>query len=196
MQRSLKWALGIIGAIVVGALGSGLWSTVFAPLGSLLLKAGLSIVTLGIHAAKDSVYRQAAFGFRERSADLLLVALAEAILFLPLGFYLGRQLRRSSVSARAVKKWRRINHVLLIILALGSSILFVQLLMMVYANSVVANFNRSLAVAAPHISSEQRTAYLARFAKIRTRSDFIILFTEINSVLEQNSEPRSNFSPW
>jgi hypothetical protein len=193
MRRSLKWALGVVGAIVVGALGSGLWSTVFAPVGSFLLKMVLSIVTLGIEAARDSVYRQAAFGFRERAGDILLIAFAALVLFIPVFLY---PIRRNPSGPGNAKTRRRINHVALICLALTSSILSVQLLMNVYSNKIVANFHRTLAVAAPHISSEQRSVYLARFAKVRTRRDFITLLGDLDSVLENNREPRSDFSPW
>src|SRR6266496_2040961 len=124
MSRRLRWALSILGAIVLGALGSGLWSAVFAPAGSFLTKIVLSIVTLGIEAARDSVYRQAAFGFRERSGDILLILFATMVLFTPVFFY---RMRRSFSPVGTAKTWRRINHVLLICLALGSSILFVQL---------------------------------------------------------------------
>ncbi len=198
MRPSLKWALGIIGAVVVGALGSGLWSTIFAPVGSWLIKLALSIVTLGLEAAKDSMYRRASFGFRERSGDILVSALATAVLLSPIFIYLIFYFPRSRrFSTPAAKMWRRrVSHFLLICFVLASSNLFVQLLMSLYSNAVVANFHRTLAVAAPHISSEERTIYLARFAKVQTRKDFMILFVELNSVLEKNGEARSDFSPW
>jgi hypothetical protein len=178
------------------------------PVGSFLIKLFLSIVTLGIESARDSVYRQAAFGFRERSGDLLLVFLAVTILFTPIFFWVALSSIKSDgmksggmksggmKSGGIVKTWRRISHVLLVGLALPSSILFVQLTMSVYSNRIVANFHRILAIAAPHISSEQRSIYMARFAKVRTRRDFMTLFEELNLVLENNGEPRSDFSPW
>ena len=186
--------MGVVGAIVFGALGSGLWSTVFAPLSSVLIKTVLSLVTLGIEAAKDSVYGHAAFGFRERSGDALLLICGLTILSLPAFLYVISS--RFSFSTSTAKTRRRIRHALLIAMALMGSILFVQLLMRIYANEITVNFYRTLAVAAPHISVEQRSVYLARFAKVRTRKDFVTVFGELNSILEKNGEPRSDFSPW
>ena len=143
---------------------------------------------------------RAAFGFRERSGDILLVCVGLIALFTPAYFYLIRYyLTRKSFSSRAggyVKTAQRIYDVLLICLTLTVPIAFVQLLMSVYSNDIVANFNDTLAVATPYISSEQKSVYLARFAKVRTRSDFITLFGDLNSVLEKNHEPQSDFSPW
>ena len=179
---------------MVGALGSGLWSTIFAPVGSFLIKMVLSIVTLGIEAARDSVYRRAGFGFRERSGDVLLLIFGVAYLSLPAFFYLEN--KRFPFSTGTAKARRRISHILSVGMALTGSILFVQLLMGVYANGITANFYRTLAIAAPHISVEQRSVYLARFAKMRGRKDFVAVFGELNSILEKNGEPRSDFSPW
>ncbi|PYL12647.1 MAG: hypothetical protein DMF48_01935 [Verrucomicrobia bacterium] len=78
-----KWILGGI-STVLGALGSGLWSGVFAPLGSIAFRGLLSIVTLGLAAAKDSVYRRAALGFAERASELLLAALAGGVIAIPI----------------------------------------------------------------------------------------------------------------
>jgi hypothetical protein len=200
-----------------------------APVGSFLIKTFLSVVTFGIAAAKDSIYRQAAFGFTERSGDLLLIVLAILVLLSPAIMYLANQFFRAALAlqlmehelelklmelqpmerqrmekqltkqqTRNVKTWpwQRIGNVLFICFVLVSSILFVQLLTNVYSNTIVANFHRTLAVATPHISSEQRSVYLARFAKVQTRKDFITLFAELNSVLKNNGESPSDFSPW
>ena len=192
---------------MVGALGSGLWSAVFAPVGSLLIKVFLSVVTLGIGEGKNSIYRHAAFGFSERSSNHLLIGVATLVLFSPAIMYVSTRRRLVSLSGTRgdptgertkgnAINWKKQTNVLLIGMALVSSILCVQLLMSVYSNTVVANFHRTLAVATPHISSEQRSIYLARFAKVQTRKDFIALFTELNSVLKDNGEPASDFSPW
>src|SRR3989442_14883559 len=83
MNRKLKWTLGIIGTILLGALGSGLWSVVFAPLGSTILKWLLSIVTLGIASARDALYVSAALGYRERPSLILLLGAGVAFAMVP-----------------------------------------------------------------------------------------------------------------
>src|SRR5437764_7100847 len=60
-----KIALGVIGSLVVGALGSGLWSWMFEPVLSRLGKGILNLVTLGISSLKDNVYSTAAEGLHE-----------------------------------------------------------------------------------------------------------------------------------
>src|SRR5260370_37201259 len=69
-----KWALAILGTILLGALGSGLWDAIFRPLlpwlGELLLNVG----TLGLEQLRDGIYVEVARGTYER-AGLLIVQL-------------------------------------------------------------------------------------------------------------------------
>ncbi len=91
---------------MLGALGSGLWSGVFAPLGSFAFRGLLSIVTLGLAAAKDSVYRRAALGFAERASELLLAALAGGVIAIPICMLLFAMIfpRRARTLSRSLLK--------------------------------------------------------------------------------------------
>ena len=101
-----KWILGGISTVVLGALGSGLWSGVFAPLGSIAFRGLLSIVTLGLAGAKDSVYRRAALGFAERASELLLAALAGGVIAIPICMLLFAMIfpRRARTLSRSLLK--------------------------------------------------------------------------------------------
>ncbi len=211
-RKWLRWILGVSGALVLGALGSGLWTVLFAPLGSLLIRAALSIVTLGISAAKDSIYARAALGFTENPSITLLLLVGTFVLSLPVLLFIGLRLtlgdQRSrpkpedELAAEIKKLRRRLSlltrgiYILLVFQAFIGVIFFVQILMMVYTNQVIASFQQTLAIVALHISSEQRTMYAARFAKVQNRQDFVVLFDELNSVAEKNGEKRSKFVPW
>jgi hypothetical protein len=89
MALKWKWIAGILGTLVLGALGSGLWNVLFAPLGSLIVKAALSLVTLGISSARDQVYATAARGYAERPSVMLLLFFGTAVLVVPLGAFVG-----------------------------------------------------------------------------------------------------------
>jgi hypothetical protein len=59
-SKALKWILGVLGALVVGALGSGLWQNVFGPALHFVTRWGLDLASLGFASYKNSVYQQIA----------------------------------------------------------------------------------------------------------------------------------------
>lgn len=200
MSTRNKWVLGGIGTVVLGALGSGLWSTVFEPLGTAALKALLSIVTLGIAAAKDSVYREAAFGLAERPSVLILVFLASALVAIVVVAFLvvmipSRPAERPD-RASFDRQRRRFRKVLMAGNLFATSAVVVQILLAAYTSSVVAHFHQSLAIITPYISADQLMLYKARFAKVRSRKDFVQLYGELQSIAKINGEKVSEFSPW
>ena len=205
MALKWKWTVGILGTIVLGALGSGLWSVLFAPLGSFLVKFTLSLVTLGISSARDHVYASAASGYTERPSVMLLCFFGATVFMVPFGliaFYVAtrRALRiRGSMRAEYQSREKRGKYVFRILLpteVLLGSVLFVQILLVGYTNTIISRFHQALAIAKPHLSQQEYDQFVARFAKVKTRQDFLAVFAGIDDVLVANGETKSDFSPW
>src|SRR5260370_42092512 len=92
MSRPLKWTLGILGTILLGALGSGFWDlclrTTFIAIGH-----GLpTLITLGISSVRDSFYVEIAKGRTDRVGLYLM-----SFTFLFLGLLSGFLTKRISV---------------------------------------------------------------------------------------------------
>lgn len=68
MSSHKKTILGVIGALIVGGLGNGVWEYVLEPAFTWSLDGILNIATLGVQAFKDDVYREIAKGFHEESS--------------------------------------------------------------------------------------------------------------------------------
>jgi hypothetical protein len=60
-----RWWLALIGAVFVGALGSGVWEALLRPALSSITSVLLTISTLGLASVRDDIYREAATGNRE-----------------------------------------------------------------------------------------------------------------------------------
>jgi hypothetical protein len=75
-----KWALGVLGALAIGALGSGIWDIGLKPGFQFLGRGILTAATLGSSAIKDSIYREAAKGHHEASA-MFIFSFFEGMLF-------------------------------------------------------------------------------------------------------------------
>lgn len=68
MNFKKKAILGLIGALIVGGLGNGVWEYVLEPAFTWSLAGILNIATLGVHEFKDDLYREIAKGFHEESS--------------------------------------------------------------------------------------------------------------------------------
>src|SRR3990172_1958525 len=88
----LRTTLAIVGAIVVGALGSGVWQNILGPLLAFLRDWALSIATFGLEAYKDNLYRDVARGFRESAGigmlELVTPLFVAALVVLPVMTFL------------------------------------------------------------------------------------------------------------
>ena len=72
MKRKI---LAIAGALLIGALGSGLWELI-KPLFGWFASVSLDIVTLGLESLRDGLYADAAAQESERISSLILVLLS------------------------------------------------------------------------------------------------------------------------
>ena len=80
-------ALAVLGALVLGGLGSGIWDLVFRPGGMWLGHTVLSAVTFGSTSVRDAVYREAARGLHEGSSLMVYSFLVGLIGAAPLYFF-------------------------------------------------------------------------------------------------------------
>src|SRR3984893_5979771 len=67
-RQAVKWALGITGTILLGALGSGVWQSVLGPGIHASTRWALDLASLGLKSFKDSIYLQVAADDQARIA--------------------------------------------------------------------------------------------------------------------------------
>lgn len=69
-KKTIKWVLGVIGLIFLGAIGSGLWQIGIQPIFDWVSDKVFSTTTLGFSLLSDAFYRDLAKGFHEESSVL------------------------------------------------------------------------------------------------------------------------------
>jgi hypothetical protein len=83
-KRYAKGFLALLGAILLGALGSGLWELVLKGLMNSSRDVLLNLVSFGLHSIKDITYSQIARGFHEEASMNLLLFTVTIIILLGL----------------------------------------------------------------------------------------------------------------
>lgn len=99
MNFKKKAILGVIGALILGGLGNGVWEYVLEPALTWSLTGILNIATLGVQTFKDELYREIAKGFHEESS----LSLANSLYYwvgygVVLGFFLLTRKTKDMVS--------------------------------------------------------------------------------------------------
>jgi hypothetical protein len=115
MNSKAKWVFGILGSLVLGALGSGLWNGVFSPVFSALGRLTMSLLTLGYSSAKDGIYEKAAKGLYEESSFIvfgtvtMLIISALFVAFIKGRSILKRRDEREEFRRRPAEEQRKVD---------------------------------------------------------------------------------------
>jgi hypothetical protein len=203
MKSLLTWKSFrfVLVTVVLGAVGSGVWEWILKPVLSGSSEVALTVATLGITAFKNSLYQDIALGFREEPSLRLYTA---AFAFLPsmiIGFVSGIVVaHRRATSGQPESMFERVIDrsvrpvLLLVIFALVFSV--VQASQVAYVNRAVTHFQQLSAIAAPHLSENQRLAVRSRFAQIATRDDYVKLVEELSGLCRSKSLRVPQFEVW
>ena len=83
-KNAAKWALGILGTIILGALGSGVWQWLLGPAIHAITRWTLDVASLGMRSYKDGVYQAVAIDSQSRmgAETLFIVTMTYAMLAL------------------------------------------------------------------------------------------------------------------
>ncbi len=174
MQKVLHIVGGILGAIVLGAIGSGLWERVLSP--SL---SWLSNLVTGVSASlsatyRDSIYERAAVG----TSDLYVVKIT-CVLFIFVGSavvlpFLYQRLTPSSLSPRLQWLTPRIWQANKLGMALALIVTGMFLLASVDgASKIRSPALRSLEILRPKIGDQRYYELRAQFFAVETKADYL-----------------------
>jgi hypothetical protein len=214
-----KIALGALGTILLGALGSGLWDAALKPGGQWIGRSILTAATFGSSVVKDAVYREAAKGLHEGSAlasyGLLIVYLC-GVCGAFTGLIHGKLrskvdemldetdpvvLKQKIISLkrrRAIleKQFRVVGITTVVSLLLILGIEFTSYLKLVQANLAYTFFAQSMKICRPYIDDHQAQTIESRFASIHGRSDYIAVTNDIRHIADMNRRKLPEYTPW
>jgi hypothetical protein len=224
MTKARQWLLGVPAALLVGALGSGLWDVGIKPGFQWLGRALLTAVSFGSNTFRDSIYIDAAKGLHEAAGTSLLSILSGVMFGLPfvagsVAYFMKRDAARlKKVSdarsesgelqveisheadlATLFKRFDRLFRIyyllLLILLVLVGAHLIISV-ETIAATDACVYFTQSLAICRPYIPQHDADILQSHFAAMRSRSDYMNLIQQLRGVAAANHLVLPQYEPW
>lgn len=201
-----KIAAGATATILFGAIGSGVWELMFAPIAARVGRTLLTVFTLGLDSARDAIYRTAAKGHHELPSVFLYGFLAIAAMFVPLliamPVFVRTTLRRRLASKqpdelrRLLQRVRRLLTIMTCIGVVLGAVIFVRFLMHSYVNQAVTHFEQSMRIISPHLDVLEEKKLRSSFASIQNRREYVEVMARIGEIAQRNKKELPKFSAW
>jgi hypothetical protein len=188
-----KWPFALLGTILLGAIGSGVWDLVFKPSFSWLAEALLNIATLGLTTIRDQMYAGIAKGTYERAAvyifAMLTGAVAAVFTALITALFFATRLPTipsdSAILSRA--QWQKITLALTLFSGLAIGFQLITCARVVYVVRAANNIEQLQRVVAPFIDEEQRLLFASRAAQISSREEYEKIVDDLSFVAKKNN---------
>jgi hypothetical protein len=217
LSRWKQIVLGLLGTILLGAVGSGFWELGLKPTFQWLGRMLLTAVTLGSNTVRDDIYKEAAKGLHETSS-LQLYSLVILSLFFMCSYGLGiasggrssRKFRKDldelDDQAKLTvleKKLASLKHQIYTaqLLVFGIILLFTTSQLINYlkvnqANAACTFFAQSMAICRPYLNDQQAKIFESRFASMDSRADFVAIVADLGRLAASNQRKLPDFTPW
>jgi hypothetical protein len=187
----LKQKLLILaGALLVGALGSGLWEVALKPSLMWVATLVLDIATLGMNSLRDGLYLDVAKGSYERASLMsmsLLFGLFSGTVIGATLVRLSRNKRKEETTSanRVTRKW----------IFMGFSVsMSIFLVIQVFRVSYIiraSNFLDQLErMVSPYVTENQLKTFDSRIARMKSRDEYLAISSELTTAIKsQGFEP-------
>ncbi|QRM20116.1 hypothetical protein GBK02_12315 [Dechloromonas sp. TW-R-39-2] len=174
--------LGILGTLVLGALGSGLWELI-KPGFSFLGSTALTVISLGFDSVVNDIYS------RVGRANLPSTWIkSTALLILGVMFYVMTAMRSVRANTAPNTNQATVSRYLIgsLVFALFGAFIVVGAGRHAYVAKTRGHFDYLVRASAPYLSPEQRLSIDSRLALVTNRADYEALVVELKQCLKDN----------
>ncbi|WP_269517426.1 hypothetical protein [Alteromonas sp. BMJM2] len=197
---STKWVLG---TIILGALGSGLWELLISDLFSWLSLTSLELASHIFSGFRDDLYKGVSDGavvsFLKLPATLIAIAMVMVPVFLFLRIFIlssfyqndDEQAENGQSKKRFITSRRFLASTMAIIIVTYFSIAFRY----IYTAKAANFIEKSVDILAPHISVEKRLNLISNYKSIVDSSDYINVYSELRKLEKKHQVTLPDFEP-
>lgn len=200
------WLLYIFLTILLGALGSGFWETIFKPTFSSIGRIFLKICTLGMVSAVNSIHKDIArrsvhkpvlfiimlltfafsglFGAASHDYYLKSLGGAETAEQRIINIFKNKGL--SGIELEKKKLESELAFIFLILVTFGFTLTSYSFVRNSYIISAIIYFDQCLAICLPYLDDGKKLQLLSDYAQINTGKDFTSIIIQLKELAEQN----------
>lgn len=200
-----SWLIFVLITILLGALGSGFWETIFKPVFSSIGRFLLKIFTLGMKSAIDSIYKDIAKRFVHKPIIFILMMITFAFSGLlgsaihdfeskSLGGYektkleISNKIKENGVSyldSEIKKLESEMAFAILLMATLAFILSSYSFVRNAYIISAILYFDQCLAICMPYLDEEKKIKLLSQYALINTGNDYFQVVNQLKEIAEK-----------
>lgn len=218
--------MGLLGVVILGALGSGLWQHALEPFFRFILR----LASLGFDTYKVDVYKEIARGLHEYASHDILGAITSLWVILLLAMFFGlyelmrfvlaRQSKLESdtektekgeakpettlpeTKAKIRERGERIRSAKKFVYAAGLLVVFLSTMELIsfarhtYINSAVTHFRQVLRIASPYLNVSEQAVIVSQFAQVKSKEDYVRIVDRLADTAETHGQNVPLFDPW
>lgn len=206
-----KWLFGILGAVFLGAIGSGVWDLAIKPLFRFSGNFAINILTLGINKLQDNIYIEIAKGMAERTSHhvyyLVMVFYLFAAISVTFYFWEGYDRRKSRYNSEILKiiedeeksieslkneiggyldKAKKLMFVFTIVMTFFIILLVFDYSRTMFIDNKVRIFEQMYTIDAPYLTDQERLKIKSDFGLIKNKEDYERLITKLKDIAISN----------
>lgn len=206
--------LPVLGALILGALGSGLWELI-KPIFLWASSASLNIVTLGLDSLRDGLYTEAASQSIARTSGLTLSLIVSSMAGVYIAFVLplwgvGRkktnfpaiaddadedQLAEYALQLDLIGAEIRIKRLWLsIVVSLSISFVYFIAQRAIYIDRAQSHVNHLCIIVAPFIEQNELAKMRSAFALVESRDDYLKVLSDLERAAHEHGVKTPKFS--
>jgi len=185
-----------ITAIILGAIGSGLWERCFSRLYDGGINAIISIMSFLSSSYRNGIYIEAAKGFHEYSSlylHTMVLSLVPLMYLMILWRHPYKKKAAPDSRMRVFIRSRRGYYLLSFLTFTVFVSFFFSLTRVTYVNSVVTTSRQSISILAPKISDMETKELWALFYSMKSSDDFNVFKGKLQKLANEKSVKLSSF---
>jgi predicted membrane-bound spermidine synthase len=184
-RRWMKFAGAALGAIILGAIGSGLWAELLSPAWNHTVELIVRLFSYFSDSFKDSVYLEAAKGFHEKHSLAVLTLLLGMLTGLYVSSLMVRVIFRLERPKDAIR--RVLNHKYemyafsFMVLSLVAMFIFMTIYSS-YSNKITTRSLNSIEIVAPYVGTDEALQLRSQFHLMKTRTDYETFYRRMKAI--------------
>jgi hypothetical protein len=196
--RYIKIVGTALGAILLGAIGSGVWSELLAPLWNSLLTIIVKVFAYFSDSFKNSIYEEAAKGFHEKYSLTVLMILLGMFIGIYIALLVSHFLLQFERPQDAVKRFMRSRYEFIafsfMVLVFVTMCTFVSI-HSAYANKITTRSLNSIYIVAPYVDNSEVLRLKSQFHQIKTAGDYKAFYFRLKDLGEKHKLALPLFEP-